>query len=154
VSLKKPPHRGQGHRKRLALVPSVAAAAVPVAPEGLSGTVLADWHAFWRTDFARIINWERDQRAISRLFRLYSLEARLEEAGEQTFLLGSQGQQILNPALRQLATVQTEILALEKQFGMTTQSAAGLGLSLGSLRKTLEERNREANAQAAKPRRA
>jgi len=153
MSLKKAPSRAQGRRKRLALVPTVAAS-VPVPPEGLSGPVLVDWHAFWRTDFARIINWERDQRAISRLFRLYALEQRLEEGSEQTFLLGAQGQQVLNPALRQLATVQTEILALEKQFGMTTQSAAGLGLSLGSLRKTLEERNREANARAAKTRRA
>lgn len=151
---KKAPQRAQGHHgKRLALVPMVAVA-VPTPPDGLTGPVLADWHAFWRTDFARVINWDRDQRAISRLFRLYALEQRLEEATQEVYAIGAQGQRVLNPALRQLATVQTEILALEKQFGMTTQSAAGLGLSLGSLRKTLEERNREANAHAAKTRRA
>lgn len=145
MTVKKAPGHAQGHRKGLAIVP-VEVREVPKAPEGLTGPVLADWYAFWQSDYARIVNWDRDHRALSRLFRLYALEARLEEDTTQTFLPGSQGQVVLNPALRQLASTRDAILALEKQFGMTTQSATGLGLSLGSLRKTLDERNREANA--------
>ncbi len=145
MSIKKAPARAQGGRKSLAIIP-VEVKEVPLAPEGLTGPVLAEWHAFWQSEYARIINWDRDHRALSRLFRMYALEAELEAVSTPVMLLGSSGQSVLNPALRQLAALRTEILALEKQFGMTTQSATGLGLSLGSLRKTFDERNREANA--------
>jgi len=154
--VKKAPGRAQGHRTRgerarrapLALVPVVAEHHPP--PADLLPAILREWHAFWETEFARVINWDRDHRALWRLFELYSLRQRLQTASSDVFLEGSQGQTILNPALRHLSTVGTEISSLEQQFGLTPKSAASLGLSLGGLRKTLEDRNREANQHAAR----
>lgn len=139
VSVKKNPERAQGRRKHMALVPVVHSSA-PVAPPDLEPEVLARWGRFWDSDFARVVNWERDEMAITRLYQLYSLRVRLERAGAEIFLTGSQGQMILNPALRQLSAVGAEITTLEKLFGMNPQSAVGLGLSLGSLRQSIEDR--------------
>ena len=106
---------------------------------------MASWEAFWQTDFSRVINWERDREALTRLFELYSLRRKLLAASENVLLEGSQGQTILNPALRHMATIDGLILQHERQFGFTPQSAGALGLTLTGLRKSLEERNREAN---------
>jgi hypothetical protein len=163
MSAKKPVARAQGHRKHvgLALVPDVTA--VPMGhepPPDLLPAVLADWKAFWRTEFSQLVNWDRDHRAFSRLFKLYDLRLRLEAAVEgedgvpQVLVEGSQEQQILNPALRHMATIDDKILQLEQQFGLTPRSAAGLGLQIGGLKKTLDDLNREANARAYGSRKA
>jgi hypothetical protein len=135
------------------LVPSVAVQE-RTPPAGLVPVVLEEWLAFWRSDFAQLVHWERDHRALERLFKLYSLRVQLEAAIEddkgvpQVLVVGSREQEILNPALRHMATVDGEILQLEQQFGLTPRSAAALGLSIGGLKKTLDDLNREANDRA------
>lgn len=114
-------------------------------PQGLEPSVAVAWETFWQTDFSRIVNWERDREALTRLFEMYSLRRKLLAACEEVLLVGSQGQTVLNPALRHLATIDGSILQLERQFGFTPQSAGALGLTLTGLRKSLDERNREAN---------
>lgn len=151
----KSPGRAQGHREHptLTLVP-VPAHHPP--PPDLLPAVLTEWEAFWESPYAAVVNWDRDHRALWRLFKLYSLRAELEAAAEdengvlEVLVKGSQNQEILNPALRHIATLDDKILSLEQQFGLTPRSAAGLGLTLGGLRKTLEDRNREANERAAR----
>src|ERR1043166_7627636 len=118
MTVKKAPHRAQGRRPSLALVPS-AVTAVPPVPDGLEPEIVARWRAFWTSDGARLVNWERQGPALSRLFWLYAQEIRLKAAATEPLLEGSKGQVILNPALRHLAIVQTQILALEKEFGWT-----------------------------------
>lgn len=152
---RKPVGRAQGHRKRpaLALVADVVVLGTHEPPADLLPEVRADWLAFWRTDFSQLINWDRDKRAFSRLFKLYSLRLRLEAAVAmdgvpQILVEGSQEQRILNPALRHMATVDGEILQLEQQFGLTPRSAAGLGLQIGGLKRTLDDLNRDANDRA------
>jgi terminase small subunit-like protein len=152
---RKPIDRAQGRRKRPALA-LVATVAVDerTPPSGLVPVVLENWRAFWRSDFAQLVNWERDHRALGRLFKLYSLRVQLEAAIEdengvpQVLVVGSRKQEILNPALRHIATVDGEILQLEQQFGMTPRSAAALGMQIGGLKRTLDDLNREANDRA------
>lgn len=145
----KSPDRAQGHRKHAPLVLVDVPEHHPPPPD-LVPAVLKEWNDFWDSEYSRVVNWDRDHRALWRLFELYSLRIKLQEASTDVFLEGSQGQTILNPAIRHLTTLGTEISGLEQQFGLTPRSAAGLGLTLGGLRKTLEDRNREANERAAR----
>ena len=152
---RKPVDRAQGRRKRpaLALVSTVAVEE-RTPPVGLLPVVLEEWRAFWRSEFAQLVNWDRDHRALCRLFKLYSLRVQLEAAIDdekgvpQVLVVGSREQEILNPALRHMATVDGEILQLEQQFGLTPRSAAALGMQIGGLKKTLNDLNREANERA------
>jgi len=116
------------------------------APTGLLKGTLARWHAFWRSPLAKVVNWERDQEAVTRLFLLYDEETRLlKGCRRRRWVPGSTGQPILNPMHNQLRALQREILQLEDRFGRNPKAAAALGISLGGLKKTMDDLNREAN---------
>ena len=108
--------------------------------------MLESWGLFWQSDIARAVSWERDHRALERLFTLYELRGTcFRESQNMPYAKGSQGQIIANPLLRTLSAVGSEITALEDRFGLTPRGAAQLGLTVGGLKKTIDDLNRDAN---------
>ena len=92
------------------------------------------------------MQWERDGQAVCRLFQLYDEEARLTRAvRRRRWVPGSTGQPTLSPLHGERRAVRAEIRQLEDRFGLNPKAAAGLGISLGGLKKTMDELNREAN---------
>jgi terminase small subunit-like protein len=142
--------RAQGHRPHVSLTLHTGTPREGhAAPPGLLPEIAARWKEFWGSEFSQLVDWDRDQDALRALYRLYDLRRRLEVAAESgVFVAGSQEQPVLNPALRQITTVDAAILAREQQFGLTPKSAAALGLTIGALKRTVEDLNREANERA------
>lgn len=113
---------------------------------GISKKLVAEWNAFFRSEYALTIKWRRDGRAISRLFELYDLHDRfLRATRKRPIVMGSTGQPSLNPLTKQLAAVDSEIRQLEDRFGLNTRAAIQLGVVFTDLHKNLDDLNREAN---------
>ena len=55
---------------------------------------------------------------------------------------GSQGQPVLNPALRAVTAFDTSILALEDRLGLTPRARLQLGIQLNEAVRSLAELNR------------
>ena len=63
------------------------------------------------------------------------------ECEERPTLIGSQGQVVVNPFHRLLDTWRTEIRQLEDRFGCNPRAMLGLGIQLGTVKRTLEDLN-------------
>lgn len=137
----------------MSLVPAAPAVEVhfrPPPPEGLEPEIEKDWVRFWASGQVTVLHYEHHGRAFVRLFRLYSDELRLRDLTEgREMVLGSQGQQVLNPACRHLATIRHQILELEQQFGLTPRGSLSLGMQVGK-RKSLADLSRESNEQSGR----
>jgi len=153
--LRKPQGRAQGHRRHvgedervapgLEVVVSRGGPVVPLPPPGLLVKTRQRWVKFWRSELARIVDEERDEAALERLFTLYDERERAYQAYRKNRLLkGSTKQWVVNPLWRHAtATLDPEIRQLEDRFGLTPRSRAQLGLAIGGLKKTLDDLNRE-----------
>jgi len=131
----------------------------PPHPEGrelLTSTVTA-WTAFWRSSLTGLVE-DADLPALGRLFRLYDLRGRMETALlEQPFSLGSTGQVVVNPAAKEIASLDGRIGKLEAAFGITPKARLELGVTFGAAARSLEDLNRgfdpEAGDEGDDPRR-
>lgn len=112
----------------------------------------ADWHPaisfewanFWQTNVALAVA-ESDIPALYRLFDLRSLAFDfMSEAKSSPTVLGSQGQEVLNPLLRQVDTYNAEIRQLEDRFGLNPAARTKLGLSASQLKRSLADTAKEA----------
>jgi len=149
----KPPDRRQRRNKRptLTLAPAVVGIAtrvrIPPAPAGLLDSTIAEWNGFWRSQYARLLQKDRDLRALRRLFGLYDEYERAHRMyRKQRMVQGSQGQLVLNPMARMMTALAAEIRQLEGAFGFSPRAAVTLGTQIGGLQKTLEDINEAANA--------
>ena len=142
----KPADRRMGHRDYPMTVigggvsnsdsSDVAGRIVPAAPEGLTGELPAMWADLWASPLAAVFDPVTDVPGLSRLFRLYADIARIKELfdGEE-LATGSQGQLILHPYAKLLATWDAEARALEDRYGMNPKARLQLGISLGNAAK-------------------
>jgi P27 family predicted phage terminase small subunit len=146
--LGKPADRAQGHRRReLTLVQGDEAplVKVPRPPKGLVPEVRRAWAAYWRSPMARLAQ-DVDRPAITRLFRLYDqLERAMAAVSVALVVKGSQGQVRVNPVADYVAKLDTQILRLENELGLTPMSRARLGLTIAQGQLTVEELNRVAS---------
>jgi P27 family predicted phage terminase small subunit len=112
--------------------------AAPAPMEGWQPQTIEKWDMFWSSDVAHAVQ-SSDYPALERLFRLYDLEHRLHEAGaKQPIVVGSQGQPVANPALKQADALRSEIRQLEDRFGLNPSARARLGLDTSKLQASLE----------------
>ena len=90
---------------------------------------------------------------IRRLFELYDQRERAMEIVKQTLVVrGSKDQLRLNPVADLVTKLETIILRLETELGLTPMSRARLGIATGQAQLTLEEIN-ERFREGQKPRR-
>lgn len=155
--LPKPKERRQGHRTRqsVELVVGTIEREVPPVPSGVLKVTRVAWERYWQSPVAEAVDQACDMPAIERLFSLYDMRERAHRAlREQPTVEGSQGQRVLNPAHRILASADPEIRQLEDRLGMTPRSRAALGITLSTAKKSLDElaRNMNADEDEADPR--
>ncbi|MGH7337306.1 MAG: phage terminase small subunit P27 family [Myxococcota bacterium] len=118
---------------------------VPRPPKGLATEVRRAWAAYWRSPMATLAQ-EVDRPAITRLFRLYDQHERAMAALVVALVVkGSQGQLRVNPVADYVAKLDTQILRLENELGLTPMSRARLGLTIAQGQLTVEELNRVAS---------
>jgi P27 family predicted phage terminase small subunit len=149
---RKPHDRRQGHRDHspLTLVgPSTAPDIVPDPPAGLLKATQQAWAEFWASPLASLAI-GADRVALERLFELLDDRSRCwREYKRARLVLGSQGQPVLNPLARQVATLDAEIRALQDRFGLTPASRLRLGIALGEAARSLEDLNATMAAEMA-----
>lgn len=110
-------------------------------PRGVCKAAKDAWEAFWDdrpaallTPAAKVVllRWVD---ALDRYLRTVSA------ADDEPLVLGSQGQQVINPLYKIAASALTTVEACEKQLGIGGLNAASLGLAAISERRSLQEMN-------------
>jgi len=118
---------------------------VPAPPRGLLSATRQAWEGFWVSEVAAAVDASSDLPAVLRLFTLLDERERaLRVYRRARIVSGSQGQPVLNPMFKALATFDAELRQLEDRFGLTPRGRAALGLTIGQARLTLDELNRTA----------
>ena len=103
----------------------------PAARREWAASTKTKWKAFWSSDAARVLAPAVDGHAVERLFDLYDERERAyQDFRKQRFVKGSQGQDVLNPLGRLIATFDQEIRQLEDRLGFSPASRQRLGLEL------------------------
>lgn len=144
----KPDDRRQRRNKRPALtvVHGIKPRRVPAppVPDGLLVATRKLWTRYWAAPISRIVE-ASDEPAIVRLFRLYDERDRayrgIRKRGR--LVVGSQGQEVLNPLAKYIAQCDAEIRSLEDRFGLSAKARLQLGITFGEAQKTLEDLNRD-----------
>jgi len=116
----------------------------PDPPDGLLEATKDRWHSFWSSPVAVLVDHTSDLPALGRLFELYDDADRFRmHIRESAMVVGSQGQMVRNPFVKDLKDTQTAILALEDRFGLSPRARLGLNLSLVGAAKTLSDLNED-----------
>jgi len=84
-----------------------------------------------------------DLPALTRLFQLKDDRERIYRAVRKKWLVkGSVGQIVVNPLVKQIREMDTEIRQLEDRFGLTPMSRLKLGVQFGEAHRSLDALNR------------
>lgn len=101
-----------------------------------------EWERLWSSPLASSFA-ESDVPALERLFVLRDEALRHQKAGrKRPTVTGSQGQEVLNPVLRQRDALLAEIRQLEDRFGLSPRSRLQLGITLLDQQRSLADLNR------------
>lgn len=123
-------------------VAEVVPIAAPPAPRGLLKKTTEQWAKFWTSPVAALVDRTSDMPALERLFELYDDCTRYRAAiRENPMVVGSQGQMVRNPFVKDLKDAQAEVRQLEDRFGLSPRARLGLNLTLGATAKTLADLN-------------
>lgn len=142
------PSRRKSHLSVVPLKPVAPASTPPATREWLAITKKR-WTTFWGSELARAVAPDTDLPALTRLHDLYDEQERaLRAVRKQRFVLGSQGQPVLNPAGRLLKELAGEIRMLEDRFGLSPMARLRLGHQYGSTAMTLDDLNRQLETDA------
>ena len=120
---------------------------VPPVPASLSARSRDQWERFWSSPLVRVLVPALDVDAIETLFVLRDERQRAIQAGKkQRIVIGSTGQQVLNPLLKYALELQREIRAIEATLGLNPQSRLKLSVLLGDASRSLEDVNADLEA--------
>lgn len=123
-------------------VTPAAVAAAPDPPDGLLLRTRERWEAFWTSPVASLVDRTSDMPALERLFELYDDCTRFRTAiRNDPMVVGSQGQMVRNPFVKDLKDSQAEVRQLEDRFGLSPRARLSLNLTLGTTAKTLADLN-------------
>ena len=141
MTLPKPADRRQRtNRRDLGLVTTIPKAAPP-SPTGLLRASVTAWEALWASPLASTYL-ESDLAALGRLFELRDERVRaFRVARRERVVPGSKDQPVLSPLLGYVASLDTEIRALEDRFGLTPRARLQLGVTLGEAHRSLADLN-------------
>jgi P27 family predicted phage terminase small subunit len=102
----------------------------PPPPDDLTPELTAVWAALWQSDTAAVIE-ETDLPVVYRLFGLYAQHKKAADVVLQGLVVkGSVGQVRVNPLADHLLKLETAILRLENELGLTPMARARLGVLL------------------------
>jgi P27 family predicted phage terminase small subunit len=147
MSARKPAEsRQRGSRTRDVGVPPArlvgSVPAVPSSEKPLLKVTREAWVAFWSTEPLAALVMPADRSALDRLFRMYDMRERMERmVARQPFMEGSTGQPVVNPAAKEVASLDGRILALEDRFGITPMARLKLGIAFGEASRSLDRLN-------------
>lgn len=122
----------------------VRLAKMPELGAGMLASTAQAWQDFWSSGIPGQTVLATDLPALRRLFTLYDERERAYRGyAKERLVLGSQGQQVINPLAKVMATADAEIRALEDRFGLSPMARMRLGIAMGEAKKSLEAMNRE-----------
>lgn len=102
---------------------------IPPAPSGISEELLEAWGGVWRSPVAALLDPVSDLPALTRLFRLYSVEERLDRVISHP-RAADEFADMMRTALASRLRVAGEILKLEDRLGLSPRSRLALGVAL------------------------
>jgi P27 family predicted phage terminase small subunit len=115
-----------------------SAVIVPLPPEGLSDTQVEAWSEFWHSELSQLVK-VTDLSSVRRLFNYYQQHEDLTAIFQRgRMVAGSQGQPRLNPALDGLMKLETAILRLENELGLTPSARLRLGITFADATNSLQ----------------
>lgn len=135
-----------------------AVAAPPAPPAGILATTRHWWDTYWASELSRMVKLT-DITSLAQLALLYDERERAQTAIRRTriesitdsegntrqlrvsnrLVPGSKGQPVLNPLIRYVEDLQTDIRALEDRFGLNLKARLSLGLKIEEGMKRLED---------------
>ncbi|HET7030359.1 MAG TPA: hypothetical protein VFI34_07595 [Candidatus Limnocylindrales bacterium] len=135
-----PRHARSTARERQALTALAGGLASPPAPpKDLLAATIADWEAFWASEQARLVK-PAHVPTLLRLFRIRDQAERFRRAGmRKPLVVGSTGQLVLNPLLKEASDLASKLLPLERDFGLTPKAWVDLGGALGDATRSLAD---------------
>ena len=111
----------------------------PEPPDGLSPQRIADWHRYFDSQLAGLVQ-ETDMSAVRRLWNYYQQHDELTDIFAKSRLVaGSTGQPRMNPAADALLKLETAILRLENELGLTPSARLRLGITFADATNSLEK---------------
>lgn len=117
------------------------AAPIPSPPDGLSEARLAGWQEFFESPLAGLVK-PTDLSVVRRLWTYYQQHDDLTRIFAKSKLVtGSQGQPRMNPAHDALMKMETSILRLENELGLTPSARLRLGITFADSMNSLDQLN-------------
>jgi P27 family predicted phage terminase small subunit len=114
------------------------AVVIPEPPDGLDGARLESWRGFFESELSQLVN-GTDLSAVHRLWSYYQQHADLTNIfAKGRMVAGSTGQPRLNPALDGLMKLETAILRLENELGLTPSARLRLGITFADATNSLD----------------
>jgi P27 family predicted phage terminase small subunit len=113
--------------------------AAPDPPDGLSDARIDDWYRYFGSQLAGLVQ-ETDMSAVRRLWNYYQQHDELTAIFAKSRLVaGSTGQPRMNPAADALLKLETAILRLENELGLTPSARLRLGITFADATNSLEK---------------
>lgn len=117
--------------------------AIPPAPQGIHPVARRAWREFWRSPISQLTDPNTDGAALRRWVLCVSERQHAIEAYQgREIVLGSMGQDALNPLIRYAQALGKEIQHYEEQFGMSPLARMRLGIALGQAQATIADLQR------------
>jgi len=114
---------------------------VPDPPSDLSQRRVDDWNRYFNSPLAGLVS-ETDLSVVRRLWTYYQQHDELTEIFQKSRLVvGSTGQPRMNPAHDALMKMETAILRLENELGLTPSARLRLGITFADAHNSLESLN-------------
>src|SRR5437773_1896083 len=99
---------------------------IPAVSKDWSATTRAAWRAYWRDDVS-VVAREVDMPSLRRLFGMYDQRARAQQIVDEALVVrGSTGQVRTNPLADHVLKLETAIVRLENEFGLTPMARSRL----------------------------
>ena len=112
---------------------------IPETPAGLDEARRESWREFFESELSQLVN-GTDLSAVNRLWSYYQQHADLTAIfAKGRMVAGSTGQPRLNPALDGLMKLETAILRLENELGLTPSARLRLGIVFADATNSLDE---------------
>lgn len=138
--------RNQRDVGAISVVPTAVASDHPEPQKGLLKAVEQTWFEFWTSETSGLVK-PADLPALHRLWSLYDERQRcLNSARKGRVVEGSTGQPVLNPLYKHMATLDSQIVALEDRFGLTPMARLKLGVTFGEAHRSLADLNASVEA--------
>lgn len=116
-------------------------AVVPEPPDGMDDTQTESWNRYFSSELSALVQ-ETDLPVVRRLWNYYQQHSDLTSIFDKGRLVpGSQGQPRINPAHDAAMKLETAILRLENELGLTPSARLRLGIVMSAAHQSLDSMN-------------